>query len=84
MINIWKAEWIKDHAPTEIESIKTHTKELEAKLVFNKQELIDKQKYILTLESKLNHIKHDEYCVGFLSATGECTCGLQEILEDKG
>ena len=32
MINIWRAEWIKDHAPTEIESIKTHTKELEAQL----------------------------------------------------
>ena len=32
MINTWKAEWEKDHAPTEIESLKTHIKELEARL----------------------------------------------------
>ena len=43
------------------------------------------EREVKELEAKLAklepYIKHDAYCIDFLSATGECTCGLQEILE---
>ena len=63
-------------------------KELEAQLESPARQM---QKHYRDLwqkaESKLAdlqpYIKHDAYCIDFLSATGECTCGLQEIQEDK-